>query len=649
MLTFKLALSNLTKSWKSFAPFILATVTMFVMLFTLTSIMDSPSIHKLKGADSVAEIMSLGFVVLLIFAAIIIIYSYRFLQLQRSREFGLYDILGLGKSKIMQVAFFELVLSYILTIILGTIIGIALSKFLFLIFVNLIGGNYFNLEIAPSAIVTVSAVFGILFLILVLIAGFIIKQNSSLELLKEASKGEREPKGNIILAILGLIFLIAGYIIAISVKNPVEAIMMFFIAVLLVIVGTYLFYISFTVWYLKWRKKQKSYYKSQNFITISSMLYRMKQNAAGLANITVLLSMTFVTLVVTVGIFAGLTNVVDQQFPREAQITAISGQSRESLQEKVQQAAVKSDSTISHLTTIAMTTDILTRTASNGNVLNLTTISGSLNRNNLLQISMTTQDDLVKLGNASSNLTAGQIAVYDYSGSTKAYQNIDFYGQKFKIEQHLKTVKNLPVSNNVSDSSLIVFANDADYSAALKAMNEGQNFSYGKVITSFFDIKPSKAANMENQFPSNGEITMTTRTEMLQNGKQAMGGFLFIGFVLGISFILGAALIIYYKQLSEGTQDKRSFKILQEVGLSPKEVRQTIRSQVKIMFFLPIVVAIIHFGFAYIMVSKLIELFGINDKSLILITSVIVIAAVAAIYYLIYKATSRVYYKIVER
>ena len=251
------------------------------------------------------------------FAGIILVYSYRFLQLQRSREFGLYDILGLGKKKIALVSFFELVLSYIAIVIIGTIAGIAFSKFFFLIFINMIGENQFDLAITAGAVFTVALIFLIFFSILLVIGTFIIWKSSSLDLLREESKGEKEPKSNIFMAIIGLLLLIVGYSLAVSVDNPIKALTTFFIAVLVVILGTYFFYISFTVWYLKWRKKRNSYYKPQNFITISSMLYRMKANAVGLANITILLSMSLVTLVVTIGIFVGSTQAVERAYPKE--------------------------------------------------------------------------------------------------------------------------------------------------------------------------------------------------------------------------------------------------------------------------------------------------------------------------------------------
>ena len=323
MLSLKLAANNIKKGFKSFAPFLMASITMFVMIFVTASIALSPSISKLKGGSSLSQVMGFALIVLSIFAVLILVYSYRFLQTQRSKEFGLYDILGFGKTRIVGVAFLELLLSYIITVIVGTICGIAFSKFLFLVFVNMIGGNYFNLVISPTAILLLAILFFVFFLVLMMIGVWIIWRSSSLDLLREESKGEKEPKSNLFFAIAAVILLGAGYYIALTVEDPMAAIMKFFIAVLLVIFGTYLFYISFTVWYLKLKKKRPSYYKPNNFITTSSMLYRMKANAVGLGNITILLSMTIVTVVVSLGVFLGTENSVKTYYTREAKTFSV--------------------------------------------------------------------------------------------------------------------------------------------------------------------------------------------------------------------------------------------------------------------------------------------------------------------------------------
>ncbi|USJ20838.1 FtsX-like permease family protein [Lactococcus formosensis] len=656
MLSFKLAVQNLKKGLKSFAPFLVASVTMFVLLFVTASIAQSPSLEKMKGGAAVGQMMSFAMWILAIFGGIILIYSYRFLQLQRSREFGLYDILGLGKKKIALVSFFELVMSYIATVIIGTIVGIAFSKFLFLIFINMIGESNFNLAITPASILTVAAIFLLFFAVLLVIGTFIIWKSSSLDLLREASKGEKEPKSNIFMALIGIVLLVVGYGLALNVDNPVKALSTFFLAVLAVILGTYFFYISFTVWYLKWRKKRNSYYKPQNFITISSMLYRMKANAVGLANITILLSMTLVTLVVTIGIFLGSTQTVERSFPKEGQYTVYSqdktgDQLAQTLQEKAEQAGVE----VSNIST-ALSADFL---MGNGQKVGEDTlnITPTGDPKNAIQFSMTTLQTLKNLNENVSDISDNQINILDYFGAYPKLKEFNWFGTKHQVKDIMATqdLTKYPIMMNITTPMLLIFPNDEALHQALnvynKANNDGeQAYQISPSVTVNFDIAEKNQEKLMNVLGDNdGDHMLSFRSAEMKEVRTGIGAFVFIGLVLGISFVLGAALIIYYKQLSEGVQDKRSFKILQEVGLSKDQVSKTIKSQVSMIFLLPIAMTIVHFSFAYIMISKLIGIFGIMDSQLILWVSLGTIAALAFVYWLIYKGTSRVYYNIVEK
>ncbi|MCT0017639.1 FtsX-like permease family protein [Lactococcus lactis subsp. lactis] len=666
MLSLKLAANNIKKGFKSFAPFLMASVTMFVMIFVTASIALSPSIHKLRGGSSLSQIMSFALIVLSIFAVLILIYSYRFLQTQRSKEFGLYDILGFGKTRIVGVAFLELLLSYIITVIVGTICGIAFSKFLFLVFVNMIGGNYFNLVISPGAIIILAILFFVFFLVLMMIGVWIIWRSSSLDLLREESKGEKEPKSNLFFAIAAVILLGAGYYIALTVDNPVSALLKFFIAVLLVIFGTYLFYISFTVWYLKLKKKRPSYYKPNNFITTSSMLYRMKANAVGLGNITILLSMTIVTVVVSLGVFLGTENMVKTFYTREAQVFSVSpNENREETIDRIKSAADSEKIDIDNIADLYYVQDLqVDRTPSSKEKFITSNKLGAMFDKDSYYATMTTIQSLQSLGNKKiPSLKDNQVLLIDLSkknSSTINPKEVTWYGQTYEVKENLKSVKDFPSSSTSTISSknmMIVFANDQAFEKALanfnKAISGQQGFENLANTTILFDLKPVDEKRFtkafKEEFKNNKDLTISYRSEALQDQRAEIGGLVFVGFVLGISFILGAALIIYYKQLSEGAQDKRSFKILQEVGLSKEEVQKTIKSQVRMIFFLPLVITICHFAGAYLMIEKMIMLFDITDRSVILTISLVTIAILALIYYLIYKATSRVYYKIVER
>ena len=667
MLSLKLAANNIKKGFKSFAPFLMASVTMFVMIFVTASIALSPSISKLKGGSSLSQVMGFALIVLSIFAVLILVYSYRFLQTQRSKEFGLYDILGFGKTRIVGVAFLELLLSYIITVIVGTICGIAFSKFLFLVFVNMIGGNYFNLVISPTAILLLAILFFVFFLVLMMIGVWIIWRSSSLDLLREESKGEKEPKSNLFFAIAAVILLGAGYYIALTVEDPMAAIMKFFIAVLLVIFGTYLFYISFTVWYLKLKKKRPSYYKPNNFITTSSMLYRMKANAVGLGNITILLSMTIVTVVVSLGVFLGTENSVKTYYPREAKTYSVANNTdvKQDI-ERIKSAAASKNIEIKNLSDMYYAQDLQAdRVKSSKDQFITSNKQGVMFDKNSYFATLTTAQTLKSLGNKDiPSLKDNQVLLVDISKNKTSFdskiKSIQWYGETYQVADTLNSVKDFPSSSVVTVSSkvmMIVFANNQAFDKGLanynKTISDDQGFSNLASTSIIFDIKPVDEKRFtkafKEEFKDNKDLSISYRSEALQDQRAQIGGFVFVGFVLGISFILGAALIIYYKQLSEGAQDKRSFKILQEVGLSKEEVQKTIKSQVRLIFFLPLVITIAHFAGAYLMIEKIIMLFDINDRSVIFTISLATIAILAIIYYLIYKATSRVYYKIVER
>ena len=305
VLNLKLALNNIKKEKNTFSPFIISSLSMFIIVFIMFSMRVSHSLKKLNNWEIISKMLFFGLVTVILFSIIFLFYSYNFLLNERSREYSIYNVLGFKKSNIILVAFYEILICLLIITGVGLIVGIAIAKFLFLIFVNVIGESYYNLEINPLAIIFVIETFFLIFTILFSLGALKILKTSPKELLTKTSKGEREPKGKIILTISSLMLLISGYYLALTVDNPVNALTKFFIAVLLVIFGTYLFYIAVTISYLKMKKKMRSYYTSHNFISTNLLLYRMKANAIGLANITILLTMSLVTLIVTTGLFIG--------------------------------------------------------------------------------------------------------------------------------------------------------------------------------------------------------------------------------------------------------------------------------------------------------------------------------------------------------
>lgn len=654
MFYIKLAARNFKKSLANFAPFLLATTVMFAMTFIIANIAFSPELDKLTGGEYAKFMMIAGLVIVVFFSIIISSYSYRFLLKQRTREFGLYNILGLNKKQISAISFWELVIAFFLTVISGLVVGLILSQFLFLIFTKIIGATYFNLGISVVAIGLAVFTFLIIFCLLMIFAFLTILKHSAISLLKDNSRSEREPRGRIILSIISLICLGTAYYMAISIKNPLVALMSFFIAALLVIIGTYCLYIGVTIFVLKRQKANKAYYyKPEHFITTSSMLYRMKTNAVGLANITILVTMTFVTIATSVALYVGVQEVITDLFPKNTDVRVFGNdinQNKNKLDIFINdnQLTNKSRSTYSSFTT---NTDFKPNQAKHVKI--TTQNSVTKDYGTLLFV---TRKDMIAIGNSLPEVDTDQVLMYTVQGN-RDVKTIDWYGKQLTVIKASGKLKNLTNPYAVSNAYIMVVKDDEELLKLTDLFNksnvikseDGSTTSQTITINTDTFLNLSKKKQAIIQAKENETTRVSTETEIRQMMNSLTGGFLFIGFMLGTTFILGAALIIYYKQLSEGAEDKRSYRILQEIGLTKKEVKKAINSQVLIVFFMPIIVSIIHFSAAFLMIEKLIKLFGVSNTSSIATVSLITIAIISFIYYLIYRKTSKIYYRIVER
>ena len=654
MFYIKLAARNFKKSLANFAPFLLATTVMFAMTFIIANIAFSPGLDKLTGAQYAKFMMIAGLVIVIFFSIIIVSYSYRFLLKQRTREFGLYNILGLNKRQISTISFWELVIAFFLTVITGTVVGLILSQFLFLVFTKIIGATYFNLGISVVAIGLSVLTFFIIFCLLMMFAFFTILKHSAISLLKDNSRSEREPRGRIIVSILSIICLGTAYYMAITIKNPLVALMSFFIAALLVIIGTYCLYMGVTIFVLKRQKANKAYYyKPEHFITTSSMLYRMKTNAIGLANITILVTMTFVTIATSVALYVGVQEVITDLFPKNTDVRVFGNdisQNKNKLDGFINdnQLANKSRSTYS---SFATNTDFKPDQAKH---IKITTENSVIK--DYATLLFVTRKDMIAIGNDLPEVNNDQVLMYTVQGN-RDVKTMDWYGQQLAVTKVSGKLKHVTNPYTVSNAYIMVVKDDQELlkltdlfnkNNVIKS-NDGSTSSQTIIINTdtFLNLSEKNQGIVKAKESERIRISTETESKQLMNGLT--GGFLFIGFILGMTFILGAALIIYYKQLSEGAEDKRSYRILQEIGLTKKEVKKAINSQVLIVFFMPIIVSIIHFSAAFLMIEKLIKLFGVSNTSSIATVSLITIAIISVIYYLIYRKTSKIYYRIVER
>ncbi|MGM5692477.1 FtsX-like permease family protein [Streptococcus suis] len=648
MFYLKLAGQNIRKSMGVFAPFVLASLVLFTLICSMFLLMLSP-VMQTMGTGAVS--IGLGVIVLTIFSLIMEIYSFNFLMQQRTREFGLYNMLGMNKKKVALVASIELFFIFLLVIVLGSALAGVFANVLYLIFVNLTNYGDLHFSISPLAFAMTAFLFAGIFFILELLAIRTIGKTSPLILFRASEKGEKEPRGNLLLAALGVLSLGVGYYLSLSSQSAgLAVIYRFFIAVLFVIAGTYLFYISFMTWYLKARRKNKRYfYTPEHFITTSQMIFRMKQHATGLANITLLAVMAFVTIATTTSLYTGMANMTSGLYPKETSITyhvADRSQGESAYQQSVlSHFPEKAEDSLSYLTYQAG----LVYDGGSEIVVSPETIANP-DFSKMAFTYFITQDDFRKLGNDLPELAANQVAFMRPS-EKPSLEKVTLGDSSFENVANLDTAI-FPDITNTLNAAVMVVSDDSvlETIRSYYESNNPQGYQVSLDYRVFTDMTDEElvTAGILNE---NGEYlgNVMQKTDFNNTLMGFTGGFLFTGFLLGISFLLGAALIIYYKQYSEGHEDKKSYKILQEVGMSKQAVKKTINSQTLLVFFMPLAMATLHFVVALVMLKQMLMMFGVVSSSMIYTVSGITLLAVALIYFIIYKWTSRTYYRIIER
>ena len=652
MFYLKLAGQNIRKSMGVFAPFVLASLVLFTLICSMFLLMLSP-VMKSMGTGAVS--IGLGVVVLTIFSLIMEIYSFNFLMQQRTREFGLYNVLGMNKKKVALVASIELFFIFLLVIVLGSALAGVFANVLYLIFVNLTNYSDLHFSISPLAFAMTAFLFAVIFFILELLAIRTIGKTSPLILFRASEKGEKEPKGNVLLAALGVLSLGVGYYLSLSSQSTgLAVIYRFFIAVLFVIAGTYLFYISFMTWYLKARRKNKRYfYTPEHFITTSQMIFRMKQHATGLANITLLAVMAFVTIATTTSLYTGMANMTSGLYPKETSITyhvADRSQGESAYQQSVlSHFPEKAEDSLTYITYQAG----LVYDGGKEIVISPETITNP-DFSKMAFTYFITQDDFRKLGNDLPELAANQVAFMRPS-EKPSLEKVSLVDSSFENVANLDAAIFPDITNTLNAAVMVV--SDDSVLEAIRSYYEANNpqgyqvsLDY-RVFTDMTNEELAKVGDAYNISDANGEFIgyVMQRTDFNDLLMGFTGGFLFTGFLLGISFLLGVALIIYYKQYSEGHEDKKSYKILQEVGMSQKAVKKTINSQTLLVFFMPLAMATLHFFVSLVMLKQMLMVFGVVSSSMIYTVSGITLLAVALFYFIIYKWTSRTYYRIIER
>ncbi|AOR24452.1 ABC transporter permease [Clostridium taeniosporum] len=649
----KLANTNLKKNGKTYFPYIIASICAVVTFYTMKGIALNEGLNVMRGSEQVKMMLEFTSNVIAIFSIIFLFYTNSFLIKRRTKELGLYNILGMEKKHIYKVIFFETLIVWILSLILGLIGGIILGKLLFLILLNLIKFKVtLAFSISVPAIISTIKIFTLIFTA-ILIKNFIqVKFSNPIKLLKGGEKGEKVPKTSKILAVSGIIELILGYGIAVTVKSPIEALQLFFIAVLLVMAGTYSTFRAGSIAILKLLKKNKKFfYKPNNFISISSMIYRMKQNAVGLANICILSTAVLLTISTTVCLYIGQEDNLKNHNPKDINISIDNG-NKENIEsinhvinEEVKYNNINLDNKIEF-------NYINMLTIKDGDSFKITKKDMS-NISKLFSLDFLTVDDYNAMEEKEISLKNNEVLIFSREGSFgKEFINI---GQKqYKIKDELNNMKFINKQDTAIIKGYFIVVKDMNILKSIykdmnnKDLEETQyNILFDvngdkNYIMNFCSDISSKVNKMYN-----GDFTsIYTDREDLYTFN---GGFLFIGVFLGLLFTMATVLIIYYKQISEGYDDSERFKIMQKVGMSKEEVKKSINKQILMVFFLPLITAVIHIAFAFKEMKKILALFIISDTKMLLKCTLVTVVVFAIVYILVYMLTAKTYYKIVEQ
>lgn len=668
-LYFKLAKTNLSNNKPFYIPYIISSIITVAMLYMMSFLSDNKGLNKIMGADSLAIIFRLGVGIIVIFSYIFLFYTNSFIIKRRKKEIGVYNILGMEKRHLSKVLFVETIYSAIISLVCGIIVGIAFSKFILMVLYGIIGIHKtveFFVNIHGIILCVVS--FGILFLLTFLYNFMQIKLANPIELLRGTNVGEREPKTKIFMTIVGVVCLAIAYYMAITTENPLNVLTLFFVAVLLVIIGTFALFTAGSIALLKLlRNNKKFYYNKRHFMAVSGMLYRMKQNAAGLASICILSTMVLVVISTTVSMYVGIQDELMARYPNDVCVTVDynsvidkSSEIEKAIFDEIDSAEVKNKKAFSYLS-------VFVGQKGDG----FTTDKEHLSYQNSYLFYILSKDDFIKIDNSFKdkigNISKGEAVVVLNKKYDK--KDIKIFGKNYKVNKSFEHTEDndLYVISTLNGLGYIILDNDESvqelYDVQEKMLGKGANYYTNKIRFDFKSgNKKQKAAAykkidnvVKKYFKENkndkkqiSSYWVESRQENEQNFYLLYGGLFFLGIFLGTMFLMVTVMIIFYKQITEGYDDRERYQILEKVGMSSREVKDTIKSQIRIVFVLPIFAAAVHVTAAFPMVNRILKMLNLNNEKLFAgcLTATIIVFAV--IYYLVFKVTSRAYYKIVK-
>ena len=658
-LTNKLAVSNLIKNRKLYYPFALAVLLAVTITYLFYSLTLNPNIGKIRGGETISMTLGLGMVIVTIASAIIVFYANSFVMKNRSKELGIYGMLGLEKRHLISMVFKELLIFGSLTLTAGLGLGALFDKLIFALLLKLMN---MKVELVatfqPSVFILVILIFGAIFLGLVFINAFRIARMNALQLSREKASGEKKGRFLGLQTILGLISLGSGYYLAVTVENPLTALIIFFVAVLLVIFGTYLlFNAGITVFLQILKKNKRYYYQPNNMISVSNLIFRMKKNAVGLATIAILSTMVLVTMSAATSIFKASETFKKFMNPHDF---GISGRNveKEDLDKLLSQYASDKGLTVTKKEVFRHSNFGIE--SQDGTKLRIFKKGNNFVQPKTIFMVFDQKDYEIMTGQKLS-LSGNEVGLFTKNKQLQGQKELTLNDQTYTVKEEIKNdfvLEHVPNQFNIltSDYNYLVVPN---LQAFIDQYPDSSLFDqlYGGMNVTASEEEQLKLADDFSKFLNNFNRELNKEGSYVYGSNLAdssaqisalYGGVFFIGIFLSIIFMVGTVLVIYYKQISEGYEDRERFIILQKVGLDQKQIKQTINKQVLTVFFLPLLFAFLHLAFAYHMLSLILKVIGVLDATMMLTVTLSICAIFLIVYVLIFMITSRSYRKIVQ-
>ena len=667
----RLAWTGMVKNKRLYLPYGLSAAGMVLMFYILTGLSGSPVLEHMSGGGSSAIILRLGTVVIAVFALIFLFYTHSFLIRRREREFGLYNVLGMGKGSIARILLWETAITYGLTTGTGLLLGVVLYKLAELGMVRLLRVPVtYTLTVSVSSLLAAAALFAVIHTLILLNSLRQLHGVSAVALLRSESVGEKPPRAQWVLTAAGVVLLGGAYALAVSIKEPLAAFLWFFAAVIMVIIATYLLFISGSVTLCRGlQRNKKYYYRPQHFVSVASMTYRMKRNGAGLASVCILATMVLVMISSTTCLYVGQEDAVNARYPRDMDVT-VYGRSNHPLDE-AEQLRQGVESTVFNFggqtSNVATYREISVSGLPDGGDLRLGNAGASAaDSTHVIHIYFVPLEEYNAVTGQSLTLEDGQVYVAalrtEFHSDTLS---IDGGMTRHVMKREIPALVGAAVADITPSLTVVV----PDFEQFMPELQSYLKNKYGWYPTATWhyafdtDLPENQQGNIDGTTPNLKDalddylsgvssdwgvgVSVESKAGNRADFYGTYGGLFFLGIMLSIVFIFAAVAILYYKQLSEGYEDQSRFDIMQKVGMTKGDIRRSINSQLLTVFYLPLLMAGLHLCFAFPFIHKLLMLFNLDNRGLLVGTTAVSFAVFAALYALVYKLTGNAYYHIV--